>query len=268
MGRYTILLAGCCLALFFSGCFSKSSVGDVGNSASLSDEYRKIDELNRVLEASRSEADQCRQDHDRLENEIEKIDVEARIWRSQIDSLNQTVEKQAAVISLQNTMIRLFDDSQQTLQASIREQIEAGDLEAGVSSQSVKYILSNKLLFQPDGVELSAEGEALLTKLAVVLLKESYPNIHVLGHTDDRPLKSSSRFADNWELSSARAAAVVRFFQKSLGIAPERMTAVGCGQFMPVADNDTDEGRSRNRRIEIILEAEASPAATVDIASL
>jgi chemotaxis protein MotB len=200
-----------------------------------------------------------------LENEIEKGKAEAQILAIQIDSLNQTIEKQTAVISIQETMIRLFDDADQTLQASIQEQIEAGNLDAGGSSQSIKYVLSNRLLFQPTGVALSPEGKVLLTKLTDVLLEASYPYIRVLGHTDDRPLKSSARFADNWELSAARAAAVVRFFHEVLGVPPERLTAVGCGQFLPLADNDTDEGRSRNRRIEIILEAGRPPAATVEI---
>lgn len=280
MGRLIVWTAGCCcIALLFSGCVLNSGVGDIESNTRLSDENRKIDELNHALEAVRSEAYQCRQDHDRLKNEhdrlenehdslenkIEKIDTEVRLKRSQIDSLNQTIEKQAAIISLQNSMIRLFDDSQQTLQKSLQEQIEAGDLEVGSSTQSVKYVLSNKLLFQPSGVGLSTEGKALLTKLADVLFKESYPYIRVVGHTDDRPLKSSARFTDNWELSTARAAAVVRFFHETLGIAPERLSAVGCGQFNPVADNDTDEGRSMNRRIEIILEAGSSSAATVEI---
>jgi len=260
MTRYMMLAAGCFAALLFSGCFIKSGAG-------FSDKDRTINELNDALEASRSEVDDCRRGNELLQNENEKIDIEVRTKRSQIEFLNQAIEKQAAVISLQESVIRLFDDSQQTLQASIQDQIEAGNLETGGSSHSVKYILYNKLLFQTNGLELSPDGKALLTKLAEVLLEESYPFIRVQGHTDDRPLKSSSRFADNWELSAARAAEVVRFFHEILGIAPERMTAVGCGQFMPVAGNDTDEGRSMNRRIEIILESGTSPAATVEIPS-
>lgn len=120
----------------------------------------------------------------------------------------------------------------------------------------------------PNGVELSIGGKALLTKLADVLLNESYPFIQVLGHTDDRPLKSSARFADNWELSAARAAAVVRFFHQVLEVAPERLSVVGCGQFLAIDDNSTEEGRGKNRRIEIILEMGSPPAATVEIPDL
>jgi chemotaxis protein MotB len=273
MKRFIILIAVCCFALHFSGCFPKTGVDASGNDTPLknrisSDRPPTIDELDHALETARLEIDQCRQENDWLKSGAGKADAEARVLDIQIGSLNQTIEKQAAVISLQNSIIRLFDDSQQTLQASIQEQIDAGDLETGGSTQTIKYVLSNQLLFEPNGVELSSGGMALLAKLADVLLKESYPYIRVLGHTDDRPLKSSSRFADNWELSAARAAAVVRFFHETLGVAPQRMTAVGCGQFLPLAENDTDEGRSRNRRTEIILEAGRPPAATVEIPGL
>jgi chemotaxis protein MotB len=273
MKYYLILIAGCCVALLLTGCFPKTGVDTAGNGVPIkgrmsSGGNRTLDDLNHALEAAKLEVDQCRQENGRLESGIGKIDAEAHVMGIQIDSLNQTIEKQAAVISLQNSIIRLFDDSQKTLQTSIQEQIDAGDLEAGGSTQTIKYVLSNQLLFEPNGIELSSGGMTLLSKLAEVLLNESYPYIRVLGHTDDRPLKSSSRFADNWELSAARAAAVVRFFHDTLEVSPQRMTAVGCGQFLPLAENDTDEGRNKNRRIEIVLEVGRPPAATVEIPGL
>jgi len=77
------------------------------------------------------------------------------------------------------------------------------------------------------------------------------PNpIQIEGHTDNRPLGRSIRFRSNWELSSARAFSVLQFFIKE-GVAPEKLSAVGYGEFKPVKSNDTPEGRSGNRRIEI-----------------
>jgi chemotaxis protein MotB len=274
MGRFMLFFSSCfCLVSLFSGCVHTSGPGDDGGAAQpqavvISDQDRKTDELARDLDEARSDANQCREDLERLDDKFETINAEVQLNRRQIDALNQAIEKQATVISLQNSIIRLFDDSQQTLQNKLQEQIEAGDLDTGGSSQSIKYVLSNHLLFQTNSVELSTEGKALLTKLSGVLIKESYPNIRVLGHTDDRPLKSSARFADNWDLSAARALTVVRFLHEKLGVLPERLSAVGCGQFLPVADNNTADGRSLNRRIEIILEAGTPPAATVEIPDL
>jgi chemotaxis protein MotB len=80
-------------------------------------------------------------------------------------------------------------------------------------------------------------------------------DILVEGHTDNIPLSAAlkKRFPSNWELSTARAAAVVRIFQEQAGIAPERLSATGYSFYRPVAPNSTEEGRHQNRRIEIIL---------------
>ena len=77
-------------------------------------------------------------------------------------------------------------------------------------------------------------------------------NINVEGHTDDDPI-NTPRYPSNWELSSARAIAVLRLFVDRLNIDPQKLLATGYGEFHPVGGNETDLGRSKNRRIEIIL---------------
>jgi chemotaxis protein MotB len=79
--------------------------------------------------------------------------------------------------------------------------------------------------------------------------------IRVEGHTDNVPIhpRLQEKYATNWELSNARATNVVRFLQDKIGIAPERLQAVGLSEFHPVASNKTREGRAKNRRIEIAL---------------
>jgi chemotaxis protein MotB len=77
----------------------------------------------------------------------------------------------------------------------------------------------------------------------------------VEGHTDNVSVGSAlkNRFPSNWELATARAAAVVRFLHEAAGLEPERLSATGYSYFKPIASNDTEEGRSQNRRIEVIL---------------
>ncbi len=77
--------------------------------------------------------------------------------------------------------------------------------------------------------------------------------IQVDGHTDDVPLLPGARFADNWELSQARALSVVRYMAEGLGIPPERLSANGFGEFQPVAAGESPEARALNRRIELKL---------------
>ena len=76
--------------------------------------------------------------------------------------------------------------------------------------------------------------------------------IFIEGHTDTDPIKYSG-FKSNWELSTARATEVVHFFVNEMAIDARRLSAVGCGEFQPVASNDTSAGKSKNRRVEIII---------------
>jgi chemotaxis protein MotB len=88
-----------------------------------------------------------------------------------------------------------------------------------------------------------------------VFKKIQYGKIRIVGHTDSdriRP-KYRSKYPSNWELSSARAAAVARFFQDEIGIAAERMEILGMAYTQPVASNETAEGRAKNRRVEIVI---------------
>ena len=95
----------------------------------------------------------------------------------------------------------------------------------------------------------------MLGRVGNVLKNASNKIIRVEGHTDDVPInpRLQQQFPTNWELSAARAVHVVRFLQEQVGIAPERLQAIGLSEYQPMASNKTISGRSRNRRIEITL---------------
>ena len=90
----------------------------------------------------------------------------------------------------------------------------------------------------------------VLDRIAIILAERPYP-IRIEGHTDTRPIKTS-QFPSNWELSAARAARIVRLFEAH-GIGPGRMVVAGLGENRPLADNTTEEGRNRNRRVTIVI---------------
>jgi chemotaxis protein MotB len=102
---------------------------------------------------------------------------------------------------------------------------------------------------------IKTKGQEVLLKLADSFRDNEDQNIAVEGHTDEVQIGAAliDRFPTNWELSTARATAVVRFLQEKGNIAPERLTASGFSFYRAVATNDTPEGREQNRRIEIIL---------------
>jgi chemotaxis protein MotB len=114
------------------------------------------------------------------------------------------------------------------------------------------------VLFDSGEADLKPAGAAVLRKVATILAAHPNLKIHVIGHTDNVPIRANarSRFASNWELSTARATAAVRFLTELAGVDPRRLGAVGYGEFRPVADNATPEGRARNRRIAITILSE------------
>jgi len=111
--------------------------------------------------------------------------------------------------------------------------------------------LSEKLLFPSGSAAVEPKGKEAITKLAAVMSSNADIDMMVEGHTDNVPIKRG-RFDDNWDLSTARATSIVRILLGA-GMDPERVTAAGRSEFVPIAPNDTPEGKQRNRRTEIIL---------------
>jgi chemotaxis protein MotB len=112
--------------------------------------------------------------------------------------------------------------------------------------------INASVLFSPGESVLSREADAALRAVGHVIADAEFP-ILVEGHTDNNPI-SNLRFPSNWELSSARASSVVRLFIEN-GVSPRRLTAAGYADQRPVADNSTEAGRSRNRRVAIMLDS-------------
>ncbi|WP_370400600.1 peptidoglycan -binding protein [Sulfitobacter sp. JB4-11] len=128
----------------------------------------------------------------------------------------------------------------------------------GVRIEGDRFVFSSEVLFPPGEVVLSPDGQAEIAKVAGILrsVADDIPAeidwvLRVDGHTDDVPLSGLGEFADNWELSQARALSVVKYMISALGIPPGRLAANGFGQYQPVDRADTDEARAKNRRIEL-----------------
>jgi len=154
--------------------------------------------------------------------------------------------------------VDLDGDNISALLAALSEQVESafGDLvvngEINISGTEtwVEISLSSGLLFNSGSATLSAAATPVLDEISGILGGYENP-IHVEGFTDDVPIQSGI-FPSNWELSSARSAAVVRLLSEN-GIDPNRLAAIGYGQYQPIASNETAEGRGQNRRIALIV---------------
>jgi chemotaxis protein MotB len=146
----------------------------------------------------------------------------------------------------------------QSLEDEMRAALESRDVTISQLQGKLTVNILDRVLFDSGEADLKPAGAAVLRKVATILASHPNLKIHVIGHTDNVPIRAAARnrFPSNWELSTARATAAVRFLTENAGVDPRRLGAVGYGEFRPVADNATPEGRARNRRIAIIILSE------------
>lgn len=153
-----------------------------------------------------------------------------------------------------NEVDRLSKLSEQ-MAITLEQQIRSGAVEVKSNGEWIEVNIQASVLFPSGSASLQTPARDILARVASVLKDSSNP-IHVEGYTDDLPIETP-QFPSNWELSAARAASVVRLFQE-LNLAPSRLAAVGYAEFHPVADNKTEEGRARNRRISLVISKNAA----------
>jgi chemotaxis protein MotB len=147
------------------------------------------------------------------------------------------------------------------LTATLGPLVKEGKVRVTQNSRGVSVEINASVLFAPGDATLTGASREALSAVAV-LLKNDPHEVQVEGHTDDVPIKNPL-FPSNWELSAVRASSVVRLFIDS-GMAAARLTAVGHGANLPVASNETPEGRARNRRVAVTI-ISALPDATTEV---
>lgn len=129
---------------------------------------------------------------------------------------------------------------------------EDEDIAVNVDETVVMISISDKMLFNSGSYRVSSKATPILQKLADVINSEPSIDVMVEGHTDSQSIHTD-KVADNWDLSVLRATSVVRKLQNSFGVAPEKLIASGRSSYQPLTENDTREGRSKNRRTRIII---------------
>ena len=169
-------------------------------------------------------------------------------------SLESLKEKDTRIKSLRDAVTRK-DSVTLALVTSLKGvlgNIADEDIEINVEKGVVYVSISDKLLFKSGSFSVNNAAKEVLGKVAKVINDKPELEFMVEGHTDNVPIKVEGT-QDNWDLSVRRATAIVRILQKDFGVAPERMTAAGRGEYIPVADNDSSAGRAKNRRTRIVV---------------
>lgn len=181
-------------------------------------------------------------------NQQESLDASLRQKRLELDERERLINELQGIINAQNERVaQILNSVQDAL-------LGFGSEELTVTQKDGKvYVaMSDKLLFQSGSAKLDKRGKEALEKLAEVLNSQNDIDVYIEGHTDSKPI-NTAQFKDNWDLSVIRATSVVRILTQEYGVNPLKVVPSGRGEFMPVDDNETNEGRSKNRRTEIII---------------
>ena len=168
-------------------------------------------------------------------------------------TLESIKEKDLKITRIQDALNRK-DSVTFALVTSLKKEIGINDpdIEVNVDKAVVFISLSDKLLFKTGSYEVSDRAKEILGKVATVVNGKPDFECMVEGHTDSRSYERGV-LIDNWDLSVKRATSVVRVLQNDFNVPPERMTAAGRSYYIPVADNETAEGKAKNRRTRIVV---------------
>ena len=180
--------------------------------------------------------------------EQEKLNALLNQKKNELNERERTINELQQMINAQNEKVR-------KLLSSVKDALlgfSSDELTVREKDGKVYVAMSDKLLFQSGSARLDKRGEEALGKLAEVLNKQTDIDVFIEGHTDNKPI-NTVQFKDNWDLSVIRATPVVRILIKNYNVNPLQIQPSGRGEYMPVDDNETAEGRSKNRRTEIIM---------------
>ena len=194
-------------------------------------------------------------DKQNLQAQISKLKSDNGRLLDTVEGLKAELKQEKLAVQQKEREVSELDKTRMEIESSLKEQIAQKDIKLEEIEGKLKVTFVDKILFDSGSVMIKSKGQEVLLKLADSFRDNKDQNIAVEGHTDDVQIGSAllDRFPTNWELSTARATAVVRFLQEKGNIAPERLTASGYSYYRAVATNETPEGREQNRRIEIIL---------------
>ena len=234
----------------------------------------ELNQLRSELAASTSNLDNLKASYDALEKnssaEIAKNSKKNRELLAKLEAKEQALASESArleklkrelkdrserVAELEN-VIAIKDASMKALKDAISTALtnfEGKGLTVEQRDGKVYVSMENKLLFQSGSWSVGSEGRKAVQQLASVLAENPDIAILIEGHTDNVPYKGNAQLSGNWDLSTKRATAIVNILRENTSINPENLTAAGRGEYAPIASNDTTEGRTKNRRIEVIL---------------
>jgi chemotaxis protein MotB len=185
-----------------------------------------------------------------LNKEAERKRLEQR--NAEIAALNDELGRSTKKLAQAKEELEKKSSEYEGLAQSLKGEIQTGKIELSELKGKMTVKMKDKILFASGSARIGKEGQEALAKVADAFKNLQGKIVRVEGHTDDVPTDPKSAFPTNWELSLARAMAVLKYMQDQ-GVDPTLLSAAGYGQYHPIAPNDSSDNRSQNRRIEIVL---------------
>nr|WP_068887894.1 flagellar motor protein MotB [Pedobacter panaciterrae] len=175
---------------------------------------------------------------------------------TEISKLSNDLKKREQRLKEVEEILRKRDEATNQLKEKLQQALlgfTKNGLTVEIKNGKVYVSLMDKLLFPSGSIVIDEKGKQALSQLADVLKQQPEINIAVEGHTDSQKITNLGQIKDNWDLSVLRSTSVVRYLTEVSKVEGVRMTATGKGEFQPLDTNTTAEGRSKNRRIEVVL---------------
>lgn len=177
------------------------------------------------------------------------------------DELVNKLDREVIALTQENERLQralstcATEDSVPSIFTELHSILSSFEVEVRRDRSDTVVVVPGGMAFAPGSVRLRAEVEPVFDLLSTALNLHSDQRVTVIGHTDDEAItgRLKKQFPTNWELSTARAAAVCTSLSQDWGVSPHRFTAAGRAQWHPIADNATAEGREANRRVEIVI---------------
>jgi len=250
--------------LFTTSCASHKKCGDTTAKKKYSGKRynQALQERDALCDQTKQQANQIaslNKDMEALKENYNVLNIKYNNLRqssgSELNKLSEDLDKKQMRLRELESILRKQDSVLNLLNTSVKNALlgfNPDELTVEMKNGKVYVSMSDKLLFKSGDATVEAKGKEALKKLAEVLNKNQDVSIAIEGHTDNVPIKTAI-YKDNWDLSAARATNVVRLLSDEYKMDAHRLTASGKGEYFPVADNSSVEGKARNRRTEIVL---------------
>ena len=259
------VMAMMAVALMATSCASKKDLQNCqSENRELTANYQATKEKLAAAEASLAAAQEqlssTKKDYAKLQNSLDKsltnanqnnISIEKLV--DQINESNQYIRHLVEVKSKSDSLNMVLTNN--LTRSLSREEMKEVDVQV---MKGVVYIsLADNMLYQSGSYEVNSRAQETLSKIAKIITDYKDYEVLIEGNTDNVPVSTTSakmkNIRNNWDLSALRASSVVQYLQEHFGVSPKRLTAGGRGEYNPVTTNDTEVGKMRNRRTQIII---------------